>query len=152
MDEKQIKSVNLYKSKVEKINNYIAQNGGYFGDVVDRGIDLFFESLENGNNKIIESIGLEDPDNTILVPLQLYLKLKNISHTQAKNLEKKKKIMVKTYNESGINGKSSKNRYVAICEKNPEYYQAKIALVENTVSNLQDQINELTEKVRKSAL
>ncbi len=95
-DEKVIKSINMYKTRRDKVDNYIAQNGGYFGDIVEAGIDLFFEALENGNNVMIETLGLEDPENTILIPLPLYLEMKGLSHTQVKNLEKKNKVNIKS--------------------------------------------------------
>mgnify|MGYP000558675371 CR=1 FL=1 len=149
-DKKVIKSINIHESRKNKVDNYIAQNGGYFGDIVEKGIDLFFEALENGHDVMLETLGLEDPENTILIPLSLYLDMKKLSHTQVKNLEKKKKIIVKSYSETSGKGKISKNRFVVLHVNNPDFYQAKVALLEKTQSNFQDQLNELREELRKS--
>jgi len=149
-DEKVIKSINMYKTRRDKVDNYIAQNGGYFGDIVEAGIDLFFEALENGNNVMIETLGLEDPENTILIPLPLYLEMKGLSHTQVKNLEKQKKVLIKSYSEKSAKGNISKNRFVVLHIKNPDFYQGKVALLEKTQINFQDQLDELREELRKS--
>lgn len=65
-----IKSISLPDAVINKVNNYIGQNNGNFSNIVEKGLDLFFEALENGNNKYIETLGLEDPEHSILVPFQ----------------------------------------------------------------------------------
>ena len=143
--EKQRKSVNLSVAIIEKVDNYSSLNGASFSDIVEQGLTLFFEALEKGNNSIIETLGIEDPNNSILVPLSLYLKMNNITYTQVYALEKSKKIVIKTITEKNKN--NSKSKFVVLHEENPEFYKAKLIMMEQKVNNLNEQLIKTKETV-----
>lgn len=143
--EKQRKSVNLSVAIIEKVDNYTSQNGASFSDIVEQGLTLFFDALEKGNNSIIETLGIENPNDCILVPLSLYLKMNNITHTQVYALEKSNKIVIKTITEKNKN--NSKSKFVVLHEKNPEFYKAKLTMMEQKVNNINEQLIKTKESV-----
>lgn len=143
--EKKIKSVNLSVSKIERVDNYTSTNGGSFSDVVEKGLDLYFEALEKGNNKILDSLGLEDPDTTIYVPISLYITMSNSSFTQVTNMANKNKLTIATMTDKNGN-ESSKAKYVAISDRHPDFHLAKVTMMGETVKNLSKQITAIKEE------
>ena len=146
--EKKAKSVNMTVQNIDDIDSYIATNGGYFADVVNEGVKLFFTALAAGNNSIIKSVGLEDPDKTILMPVALYIEINKISYTQLYNLEKKKKVILKTLEEEGTGKRISKTKYVLIHENNPDFFKVKVSMMDLKIKDLQSQITKNKEESR----
>ncbi len=143
-----IKSISLPDAVINKVNNYIGQNNGNFSNIVEKGLDLFFEALENGNNKYIETLGLEDPEHSILVPFPIYLTMNQITYVQLQGLIKSKKIVTKTFNETSPNGVvNSKSQYVIITKDNPEFFKAKAALNDKKVDELSSNFDKLSESL-----
>ena len=143
-----IKSISLPDAVINKVNNYIGQNNGNFSNIVEKGIDLFFEALENGNNKYIETLGLEDPEHSILVPFPIYLTMNQITYVQLQGLIKSKKVVTKTFNETSPSGVvNSKSQYVIITKDNPEFFKAKAALTDNKIEVLSKNFDKLSESL-----
>lgn len=142
--EKAIKSIYLKTSNIDRVTKYITQNGGSFSDVVDISIELFFEALERGNNKVIESLGLEHPDKSILIPIMMYINMKGSTFVQVMNLQKRGELVIKTITEHGL--KASKQKYVVLTDKHPDFHLAKTVLQENAIKSLEKQFSELNEK------
>ena len=69
-----------------------------------------------------------------LVPAQVY------------NLEKQKKIQIRTFTEA--NNSNSKSKFVVVSEKNPEFYKAKMAMFELAFKSLENQVQKLSEELR----
>lgn len=145
---KGVKSVNILVKNIERVDNYISTTGASFSDIVDKGIDLFFEALEKGNNKLIEGKGIEEPDKTLLIPISLYIKMKNTSFTQVNNLIKKNKLRQITLTDK--NGdESSRFKYITISEKHPDYFLAKIALASESIVTIEKRIDTTNEEIEK---
>lgn len=142
--EKTIKSIYVKNTNLDRVNRYIAQNGGSFSDIVDISIELFFEALERGNNKVIESLGLENPENSILIPIMMYINMKGSTFVQVMNLHKRGDLVIKTITDKGV--KSSKQKYVVLTDKHPDFHLAKTVLLENAMKSLEKQFGELNEK------
>jgi hypothetical protein len=141
LQKKKNKSVNLSKKQILKIENYIAQKGGSFSDVVSQGIDLFFEALEQGKDRIFDNLQLENPENSILIPISLYTQITGISFVQIQNLEKSNRLTVKTITDN--TNTAFKTRYVVITENHPQYFLIKLATLEKTLDNVNKRINRL---------
>jgi hypothetical protein len=143
-EEKKIKSANLSVSRIKLVENYCEQKGCTFSDVISMGIDLFFEALEHGNDRLVEGLDLDDPNKCILVPLQLFMSVTKTSFVQVQNLVKKKQLTMKTLTDKS-NQSSSKTKYIVITEEHPKYYLVKMAMFENELSYIKGQINRLQE-------
>jgi hypothetical protein len=143
--EKSIKSVNLSKKNIERVTNYIQSTGGTFSDVTDKGLDLFFEALEKGNNKLIDGIGLDDPDNTLLVPLSLYIKMKNTSFTQVNKMIQRNELRLISLTDNDGN-ESSRFKYISVTDAHPDYYLSKITMMGESLASLEKRIETVKEE------
>ena len=94
------KSVNLTNEMIEKLTNYNKRTGTTFSEIVEKSLNMYFEALEKGNEIGVETLGDEDMDNSILVPIALYIKINNLVAVQLKNLEKQGKVQIRTFTES----------------------------------------------------
>lgn len=140
------KSVNLTNEMIEKLTNYNKRTGTTFSEIVEKSLNMYFEALEKGNEIGVETLGDEDMDNSILVPIALYIKINNLVAVQLKNLEKQGKVQIRTFTES--NKSKSKSKFVVLTEKNPEFYKAKMAMFELSMKNYEDRLGKIEEKVR----
>lgn len=140
------KSVSMTTEMVEKLVNYNQRTGTSFSEIVEKSLELYFETLDKGNQKTVNILGPEDDENSILVPIALYIKLNDIVPVQLYNLEKQKKIQIRTFTEA--NNSNSKSKFVVVSEKNPEFYKAKMAMFELAFKSLENQVQKLSEELR----
>lgn len=140
------KSVNLTNEMIENLTNYNKRTGTTFSEIVEKSLNMYFEALKKGNEIGVETLGDEDMDNSILVPIALYIKINNLVAVQLKNLEKQGKVQIRTFTES--NKSKSKSKFVVLTEKNPEFYKAKMAMFELSMKNYDDRLGKIEEKVR----
>lgn len=147
---KKVKSVNLPTRQIDMITNYAEQKGCSFTDIVSKAVEKFFKDLENGSDSLVESLGIDEPDSSILVPLQLYIKTTNTTFVQVKTMEKKKQLTIKTLTYSS-GGTESKTKYVVVTDKHPQYHISKTALLETALDNLNSRMNALEEKLIRNS-
>ncbi len=140
------KSVNLTNEMIEKLTNYNKRTGTTFSEIVEKSLELYFSALEKGNEISVETLGDENMDDSILVPIALYIKINELVPVQLYNLEKQGKIQIRTF--TGTNSSKSKSRFVVLTEKNPEFFKAKIAMLDITVKNLENSVAKVFEELR----
>jgi hypothetical protein len=140
------KSCSLTEEIIDKVVNFNQRTGTSFSEIVEKSLELYFEAIEKGNDKIVETLGTEEEEDSILVPISLYIKINDIVPVQLYNLEKQKKIQIRTFTEAN-NGKS-KSKFVVVTEKNPEFYKAKMAMFELGFKSLENQVQKLSEEIR----
>jgi predicted DNA-binding protein len=137
-------SAHISSEKAEKLDNYSKSTGITKSDIISAGIDLFFENLERGNNKIVEKLEITDIDKTVLIPVSLYIKMKDSTFVQVKNMEKSKKIRIVSLKEKGREDSSVK--YVALTEGHPDFVLSKVTLQEEKLKHIEKQYSALKEE------
>lgn len=141
INKKTNKSVNLTTSIIEKLKNYNERTGTSFSEIVEESIKMYFKALDRGNKIEVETLGEENMDNSILVPMALYIKINEIVPTQLYSLEKQGKIQIRTFTEA--NSSKSKTRFVVLTENHPEYFKAKIAMLEVAIKNCDSKLEKI---------
>lgn len=146
MSIKTNKSVNLTTSIIEKLKNYNDRTGTSFSEIVEASINLYFEALNKGNEIQIETLGVENIDSSILVPTAMYIKINNIVPSELYNLEKQGKIQIRTFTET--NSSKSKTRFVVLTDNHPEYFKAKIAMLEIAIKDCDSRLEKINQKMK----
>lgn len=132
------KSVNLTKVMIEKLTNYNKRTGTTFSEIVEESLNMYFDALNRGNEIAIETLGVENMDNSILIPISLYIKVNGIVPAQLYNLEKQGKVQIRTLTQS--NSSNSKSRFVILTEKNPEFFKSKIAMMDLEIEGIKNRL------------
>jgi len=141
------KSVSMTSEMVDKLNAYNQRTGTSFSEIVEKSLELYFESLDISNQKkVIETLGVEDEENSVLVPISLYIKMNDLVPAQVYNLEKQKKIQIRTFTEA--NNSKSKSKFIVVTEKNPEFFKAKMTMLELAVNSLENMVQKQSEEIR----
>ena len=141
------KSVSMTSEMVDKLNEYNQRTGTSFSEIVEKSLELYFESLDVSNQKkVIETLGVEDEENSVLVPISLYIKMNDLVPAQVYNLEKQKKIQIRTFTEA--NNSKSKSKFIVVTEKNSEFFKAKMTMLELAVNSLENMVQKQSEEIR----
>ncbi len=146
MSNKINKSVNLTTNIIEKLKNYNDRTGTSFSEIVEASINLYFEALDKGNKIQVETLGEENMENSILVPTEMYSKINNIVPSEIYELEKQGKITIRTFTETNTN--KSKTKFVVLTDNHPEYFKAKITMLELAIKNCDFMMEKINQKIK----
>lgn len=138
-NNKSRKSVNLTDTIISIVENYASSSGKSFSYIVESALKQYFSDLNDALKKEVEEIRVEDENNTILIPISLYIQLRKIPFSQLYSEEKKGKLKLLTIQENGK--RTSKIKYVCLTEKHPDYHLAKLANLESIVESLSKKVN-----------
>ncbi|MDY0015092.1 MAG: hypothetical protein RBS13_02685 [Bacteroidales bacterium] len=139
-NKKKVKSLSMSSEKIEMVDNYCVQHSYSFSEFIDICIDSFFRNQDLAREQLVENLEIENQETSILVPLKLYLSINKLTYVTLKNLEKQKKVTLKTLTDSR---KYSHSQYVVVTVENPNFFQIKMEMMQIELENIKKRLNKL---------